>query len=250
MSPEQARDEALTPQTDIYSLGVTLYELLAGRPPFDAQGLMQLVLLVTSQDPPSLKQVRPDVPQALADMVGRAMARSLDKRYLSAREFADALEEIEAALETTPFALDMDQSFRAVRTLAFFGDFSDDELEEILAVATWERFPSGAAVVEQGVEEDCFYVLVTGDIQVLVDNQHVATLGPGECLGELSYMTGQERSATATVTGEALALKIEGRPGEWASIPVQTRLTKAFQRTMAGRLIAANHRLAHGPPIS
>jgi serine/threonine-protein kinase len=93
MSPEQLRSTATVDQrTDLWSLGVTLYELLAGRSPFDgAQPLADLFVTILERPAPNLREVRPDVPEALAAIVARCLERDLDQRFQTAAEVAKAL---------------------------------------------------------------------------------------------------------------------------------------------------------------
>ncbi len=81
ISPEQARDSSLVDiRADIYSLGCTLYYLLAGRPPFEGTSLMQKLLQHQEAQPTSLRQIRTDVPEELDDLVLRMMAKRADDR--------------------------------------------------------------------------------------------------------------------------------------------------------------------------
>jgi WD40 repeat protein len=92
MAPEQVRGDATAGEAlwDVYSLGVVLYELLAGRPPF--QGPVALVLArVVSETPPPPSQHRPDLDSRLEAICRKAMARAPGRRFASMKEFADAL---------------------------------------------------------------------------------------------------------------------------------------------------------------
>ena len=92
VSPEQAAD-ARTADTraDIYSLGCTLYFLLTGRPPFVEDTPVKMVLAHIEKPPPSLTMVRPEVPPALAAVVGRMLAKNPTARYQQPVEVAQAL---------------------------------------------------------------------------------------------------------------------------------------------------------------
>jgi serine/threonine protein kinase len=82
IAPEQARDPCLVDiRTDIYSLGCTLYFLLVGQPPFRGGSLMQKLLQHQDAERPLVREVRPDVPEELAIVVQRMMARHPEKRY-------------------------------------------------------------------------------------------------------------------------------------------------------------------------
>lgn len=84
-------DTTRDPRTDIYSAGVILYEVLAGKRPFAGDKVSELVRQIRNDKPPSLRAMRSDVPQALEDIVFRALAKNREERWASAVEFAEAL---------------------------------------------------------------------------------------------------------------------------------------------------------------
>lgn len=91
ISPEQARGQTATPQSDIYSLGVTLFEMLTGRLPFTGENAVAVALQQASAAPPSLRQFNPHVPPQLEVLVLRALAKDPRQRPASAYEFAQLL---------------------------------------------------------------------------------------------------------------------------------------------------------------
>jgi serine/threonine-protein kinase len=96
MAPEQARGEAsLDHRVDVYSLGVMLYEMLAGSPPFEGQTYNTVIFEILTGAPPHLSKRAPHLPAMLCDAVMKAMALRRDDRYGSAREFREGLEACE-----------------------------------------------------------------------------------------------------------------------------------------------------------
>ena len=91
MSPEQLVGRPASPLSDIYSVGVTLYELLAGRLPFDGPTIPDLVYEALSKPTPSVAETNGAVPPLLDSLVAKAMAREPGKRYQSAAQLAEGL---------------------------------------------------------------------------------------------------------------------------------------------------------------
>ncbi len=92
MSPEQARSSTDVDQrTDLWSLGVILYELLAANPPFEGDSPVRIITSISNNPPLPLRKFRPDVPEALEAVVLRCLERDLDKRFANAAELGQAL---------------------------------------------------------------------------------------------------------------------------------------------------------------
>jgi serine/threonine protein kinase len=92
LSPEQARGGEVTPATDVYGLGVTLYRMTTNRPPFRSEDTATLLRSIAESEPPPLRSVRPDLPRDLETIVATCMEKEPARRYPSARAVADDLD--------------------------------------------------------------------------------------------------------------------------------------------------------------
>lgn len=91
MSPEQARGLRVDARTDVFSLGVVLYEMLAGRAPFNGQTRSDLLVEILTVPPPPLVETAPATPAALETILHKALAKEVAARYATMQELADAL---------------------------------------------------------------------------------------------------------------------------------------------------------------
>jgi serine/threonine-protein kinase len=99
VSPEQANGAAVTFASDVYSLGVVMYECLSGRRPFEADTPVAIAMAHLYEDPVALP---PDVPDAVSGLVAKAMAKDPDERFASAAAFAQAADAVRAGLTAPP----------------------------------------------------------------------------------------------------------------------------------------------------
>ncbi len=91
MSPEQLQGRALTGQSDVFSLGVTLYQLLTARLPFRADSMPALMMKIAMEPHARVRAMRPDLPEGIDQLMDRALAKDLSERFYDGAEFAAAL---------------------------------------------------------------------------------------------------------------------------------------------------------------
>lgn len=121
MSPEQARGEKVSGQSDLFSTGSVLYAMCTGRPPFRAETSLGVLQKINSSEPKDIRELNPDVPQWFCRIVERLMAKRPEQRYGSAQELADLLEVCLAHVQQ-PLHVPLPTSLRVPSSLAMFGN--------------------------------------------------------------------------------------------------------------------------------
>ena len=91
MSPEQLAGKKVDGRSDLFSLGVMLYQMLSGSLPFKADSMASLMFKITNEEAPDVRSIRPEIPEALAEVINRALTKDADQRYQTGAEFANAL---------------------------------------------------------------------------------------------------------------------------------------------------------------
>jgi len=245
MSPEQARADTVSSQSDLYSLGAVLFELLTGQPTFIKKGIPALLYNIAYEPPPDIRLIREDVPEALARVVDIALTKELDGRYadggLMAADLAAVFGEAVPVDNTEP---DDDRKFAMLRPLPFLEPFTDDEVYEFIEVGEWCRFRVGQEIMVEEDADDALYVLVSGRVSVSRGAAVLDEINAGECLGEISYVTDEARVCTITATKTAIALRVDEPVTDWASFTCQLKLHKQIQRVLAERLSKSSRKMA------
>ena len=251
MSPQQVKEHPLDHRTDIYSMGVVMYHLLAGRLPFQASNNFSLIYQITNVEPSPPSAYRPEIPQALDNIVRRAMAKDLEQRYASWEDFSLDLaqvfrgEPVAAATSGADQFADSDK-FETLRKLPFFEHFTDAELWEVARISTWHAARAGETLMKEGEAGTYFCVLAEGQIKVTKRGKLLNVLDTGECFGEMAYLQkkGNRRGADVTVIADATVISVPTEKLDQASDACKHHFDRAFMEILVERLTMANVRLS------
>jgi len=252
MSPEQIEGNTLDCRTDIYALAAVLYNLIAGRPPFDAQTQVALMNQIFHEEPPSLLDFREGVTPALDGVILGALAKSPDDRPQDWDSFAQSLSALIVNHEVPRGRLQKvldSERFNLLRSLEFFAGFGDVQLWEVVHRGRWQRLPYGHRVYRRGQEGKTFHIIAQGEVEVFRDGQRVARLGAGTSVGEMAYLAPSpemRRHSTDIIVSEPCTT-ISFAPETLDQLSADTRLhfDKAFIQVLVRRLHAAHETLAH-----
>ncbi|MDO9292037.1 MAG: serine/threonine-protein kinase, partial [Hydrogenophaga sp.] len=100
MSPEQLAGQHIDGRSDLYSLGVMLFQLLTGVLPFRADSMAALMFQIANQSPPDVRTLRPELPAGIADLLTRILSKSPAQRYQTGAELAAELKRLQALAGT------------------------------------------------------------------------------------------------------------------------------------------------------
>jgi len=245
MSPEQVRMEALTHQTDIYSLGVTMYRLLTGRLPYQASTQAALTYAILNTVPPCPATLRPDLPPLLDQIVMKAINKDPKERYKSWLDFGKDLSQAFVSLRLAGESISESEKFNKLREFPFFEDFNDVALWEMVRIGSWKTVAAGTPLIREGEEGDSFYLLVDGEVKVTLSGKPLANLKPGACFGEILYFTERVQRRTTTVTTGSDATVVEFRADALraATDACQVGFNKGCMRVLVDRLAQSDERI-------
>jgi len=242
MSPEQIKGYPLNQKTDLYSLGVLLFQLLTGRLPFRAANQATLVYRIINTDAPAVTALNPNLPEALNAVLKRALEKDLYSRYRNGAEFAKDLSAVRyQMLEDDETAQDT-KHFEILRRLDFFTEFENVELWEVLRVAVWREISPNVAVIREGQHNKLFGVILSGSVEVSVGGRALCRLGPSEPVGENAYLhpASDERHATVVTLEPTLFLEINAAALALSSEELLERMRNALLARMISRLREVN----------
>jgi serine/threonine protein kinase len=213
-----------------------MYEMLTGKHPFPAENFSRLVTKILNEDPPPLKDLRPDLPDALIEIFAKATEKTVEARYQTGLEFAIDLSKSFEALEGPEEDISEQEKFNSIKGLEFFKGFPDSEIWEIIRASNWQEYEMKDDIIVEGELDDCFYIIVQGEVGVVKNDQSIRMLGVGDCFGEMGYLAKTKRTATIKALTETALLKINSTVMSQVSLNCQVRFLKVFLRTLIHRL--------------
>ncbi len=246
MSPEQVKEMQLTYQTDIFSLGVVMFQLLTGRLPFQGNNNYSMIYQIINVEPPRPIQVRPDIPPRIDAIVMRALQKDTAARYQTWEEFAHDLATALGTEEKLEQGFAESEKFDTLRKLEFFHQFTDVELWEVLRLATWHKHPRDTVLIQENDIGSSFFILVSGEVKVVKQERLLNVLKAGECFGEMAYLGKQkfQRSASIMALSEIAVIEIRAETLSKASDLCRHHFHGAFLELLVDRLTMANLRLS------
>jgi len=244
IAPEQILDRPLTHQSDMFSLGVLLYELLVGRRPFQGPNTGEVLDNVLFRDPAAPSGLRQDLPKALDPLVLRMLEKSAEDRYPDWAELALDLAKV-GRLGFSDQRVPDSAKFTSLRSASLLQELTDAELWELVRSANWKRIPASSTVIREGEPGDSLYFLAEGEAKVTLQGKLLNVLRIGDCFGEMAYVRGEtsNRQATVQTSADSIVAELSRASLDALSPGCQLHLARALLRTLADRLAFANARV-------
>lgn len=244
MAPEQLKGAEPSPQTDLYALGVVAYELLAHEPPFETQDMRRMFNEIMNTPAPQVSDKRKDIPKALDDLVSVLLSKNPALRPRSGDALAVQLLALNEALRASGRELKRNENRDALRKLAFFDDFTDEDIEELISVSSMLTCQTGETIIQEGEIDSAFYIIVRGSVEVKKGNEPIRVLMMGDCFGEVGFLTKYKRTASIVAQSPALLLKVNGTLMQKLSKDCQLRYYRVFTETLVYRLSVTSAELS------
>jgi len=245
VSPEQIQGKNLTFHSDMYSLGVVLYELLTGQRPFTADSMDALMKKISEQPPIPPTKLRADLPKEIDAILFRALAKKPEQRYKTWHDFSIELSTLGDKVLPAGVIPDSEK-YVAVKKVPILSGLSDAELWELALAGKWTEVPAKKTIMKENDKGLSFFLVGRGQVKVTRKGKLLNTLDERECFGEMAYIRGGSMPRHATVESVTELLLAEFDPATLAkmSLAAQLHLTRALVRNLVDRLEVANSRMA------
>jgi serine/threonine protein kinase len=245
MSPEQIGGQPLTLQSDMFSLGTVLYELLTGQRPFIAPTVQAILDKITTGEPLPPSRVRPALPSELDRILLKVLHKTPAARFTTWAEFALELAKA-GRLSFHQQTIQDSEKYDALRRVEMLQKLDDAQIWELVQAGRWMRLPARSSIIRENDAGQNLFFLAKGQAKATRQGRLLNLIGAGECFGEMSYIRGGEMPRQATIDSltEVTFAEFEAATLEQMSAGCQLHFMRALVRTLVERLQLANSRIS------
>lgn len=249
MSPEQINEQSVGNPSDLFSLGVVMYQMLTGQHPFRASSLGAVYQRIMNDDPPAPTEFRQDIPESLNYPLRRMLAKLPSQRYGTGLDLAADLAIIFDGLDSVQSEDALRERFGKIKQLGFFRGFEDRDIWELIRACEWQHYQPDEIVIDEGDEDNSFYIVLSGVVAIEKNARSVDCLQEGDCFGEMGYLSNARRSATVRARTEVSLMRVNASTIDRAAEDTQLRFHKVFVRTLIKRLSDTTAALTQLSPV-
>jgi serine/threonine protein kinase len=247
MSPEQVLNQPLDHHSDMFALGVVLYELFTGQRPFVADTLDGVFAKILREDPVPPSRLRSEIAPEVEKVLLRMLQKDPAARYPTWADLALDLADI-GRLSSYKRGIPDIEKFTALRKIALLERLNDAELWELVHAGRWTRIPAHTTIVREGEPGQSLFFIGEGQVKVTKQGRLLNVLAAGEYVGEMAYIKAGAMPRSATVESLSDVLIAEFKPASLrrTSTNCQLQVTLALTDLLVDRLALADERIARG----
>jgi len=244
MAPEQINGGQLGFHSDMFALGVVLYELFTGQRPFIGRSIAELFAKIAMQDPEPPSRLRPELSAGVDRFVLRMLQKKQEDRYPSWADLALDIADV-GSLSASRNAIPDIERFAGLRRIEMLGSLSDAEIWELAYAAEWRRVPARTVLMREGEEGGSLFFLASGEATVTKQGRLLNLLHAGEYFGEMAYMKDghMPRQATAETKNDALIAEFPLGAIKETSKNCQLGVATALLHSLVDRLALSDERI-------
>ena len=245
MSPEMIKGEELGHHSDMFAMGVVLYELFTGQRPFMAPGLPELFAKILHEQPVAPSTIRPEIGEDIDRIVLRMLGKTPGERYPTWADLALDIARI-GRLSVYQKEIQDSDKFTALKKVELLQRLNDAEVWELVHAGRWTRVPGQKAIVKEDEPGTSLFFIASGQAKVTLHGRLLNVLHAGECFGEMAYVKdgGMPRRATVETMGDMVLGEFDSAALAETSLACQLQLSKALLDTVVDRLAMMNERVA------
>ncbi len=244
MSPEQAQGKPLDYRSDMFTLGVVLYQLFTGERPFVASTLDDLFAKIIGEIPATPSSLRPELGKEIDAILLRMTAKKPEERYPTWADLALDIAKV-GRLSVYQSMIRDSEKFFALKNVRLLGQLDDSELWELVHAGKWLRVPPRVVLVREGETGASLFFLGSGHAKVTRQGRLLNVLDAGDCVGEMAYIKegGILRQATVETMSDVLVVEFERGMVDKVSLKCRHQLSLALMHSLVDRLSLADERL-------
>ena len=236
MSPEQINEQQINANSDIFSLGIVMYEMLTAHHPFKADSLVAIADKISHASPTPLAEFRNDIPDELGYILSRMMKKKNTRRYSTGLDLAADLAVIFDDLEKVESEDSLGEKFDTLKQLGFLKNFNDGEIWELVRASNWTAYQPDETIIKEGDSDHSFYIILSGVVKIEKGGHLLETLKEGDCFGEMGFLSNAERTASVIAKTDVSLIRVNSSTLERAEEGTQLRFLKVFVATVIERL--------------